>query len=82
MLSEEKKKERKQYYDDYFEKNEQKLKTDYICDICGGKYKLYSKSHHKKTKKHTIAIEMQKLKKDNEIMKNLVSNINKKIENM
>lgn len=71
-----------QYYNEYLEKNKEKLKKDYICEICGGKYKYISKSHHIKTKKHITMLEMQKLKKDNETMKNLVFDINKKIENI
>jgi hypothetical protein len=77
-----KKQNRQQYYKDYAEKNKDKLKEDFICEICGGKYKHMSRAHHIKTKKHIIGLELQKLKKDNETMKNLVSDINKKIENI
>lgn len=82
MTSEDKKKERLQYYNEYLEKNKEKLKKEYICEICGGKYKYISKAHHVKTKKHITALEIQKLKKDNDTMKNLVFDINKKIENI
>jgi hypothetical protein len=82
MLSEDKKKERLQYYNEYLEKNKEKLKQEFVCEICGGKYKYISKAHHVKTKKHITGLELQKLKKDNETMKNLVSDINKKIENI
>lgn len=70
-----KKQEKLQYYYDYIEKNKEKLKKNYICDICGGKYKYISKAHHIKTKKHVNMVEIQRLK-------NIISDINKKINVM
>ena len=40
------------------------------------------KAHHIKTKKHQNSLLIKKLQKDNETMKNLVFDINKKIENI
>ncbi len=75
-------KDRTEYFKEYFDKNKDKLMEEFICENCGGKYKKMSKAHHIKTKKHQNSILIQKLQKDNETMKNLVSEINKKIENI
>jgi len=74
--------DRKQYFKDYFEKNKDKLNEDFICDDCGGKYKKMSKANHFKTKKHQNSLLIQKLKKDNETMKNIILDVNKKFENI
>ena len=78
----EKNKDRKLYFKEYFDKNKNKLNEDFICEECGGKYKYLSKTSHFKTKKHQNAITIKKLQKDNETMKNMVFDINKKIENI
>ena len=78
----EKNQDRKQYFKDYFDKNKDKLNEDFICPFCGGKYKYMSKTNHYKTKKHINSLLIQKLQKDNETMKKLVSDINKKIEDI
>lgn len=76
------KNDRKEYFKKYFDENKEKLNQDFICEICGGKYKYISKTTHEKTKKHKNCLLINKLTKDNETMKNLVSEINKKIENI
>ena len=76
------KKDRAQYYKDYAEKNKEKLKQDFICDECGVKYKLANKTNHINTKKHQNSLLIKKLKNDNETMKNIISDVNKKIENI
>ena len=78
----ENKKDRKQYFKDYFEKNKDELSEKNICDICGGKYMKMSKANHFKTKKHIAGVEMKKIKEENERMKNIFGDINKKIENI
>lgn len=67
---------RQQYYNEYVEKNKEKLKKGYVCELCGGKYKYISKSHHVKTKKHKTAVELQNLRKDNMNMKKIVEEMN------
>lgn len=78
----EKNKDRKKYFKEYVEKNKGKLNENFICEECGGKYKYMSKTTHEKTKKHQNSLLIKKLQKDNETMKSLVSDINKKIENI
>ena len=80
MLS--KNKDRKQYFKEYVEKNKDKLNKDLVCDICAGKYKYVNKANHDKTKKHQNSLLLQKLQNDNEAMKNIISDIGKKIENI
>jgi hypothetical protein len=76
------KKNRTQYYREYAEKNKDKLREQYICELCGGKYNTANKANHIKTKKHQNIIFIQNLKKENERMKNIFGDINKKIENI
>jgi hypothetical protein len=76
------KKDRTQYYKDYAIKNKDKLKQDFICDECGGKFKLANKTNHNNTKKHINCLTIKKLKKDNEMMKNIISDVHKKIDNI
>ena len=73
-----KNKDRKQYFKDYFDKNKDKLNEENNCEDCGGKYKFVHKSNHIKTKKHQNSL----LKKENETLKNILSDICKKIENI
>ena len=81
-MSDIKNKNRKEYFKEYFDKNKEKLIEDFICEDCGGKYKKMSKAHHIKTKKHQNSLLIKKLQKDNETMKTMISDINKKIENI
>ena len=74
--------DRKQYYKDYAEKNKEKLREEFICEECGGKYKRANKTNHINTKKHQNSLFIKKLKNDNETMKNIILDVNKKIENM
>ena len=74
------KKDRKQYFKEYFEKNKNKLTKDIICDVCGGKYQKMNQTIHFNSKKHKTGLEMQKIKEENERMKNIFGDINKKIE--
>lgn len=76
------KKNRTQYYRDYAEKNKDKLREQHICELCGGKYNTANKANHLKTKKHQNQILIENLKNDNERMKNIFGDINKKIENI
>jgi hypothetical protein len=75
-------KNRTQYFKEYMKKNKEKLNEDFICEECGGKYKYMSKTTHEKTKKHQNSLLIKKLQKDNETMKTLITDINKKIENI
>ena len=81
-MSDIKNKDRKDYFKEYFDKNKDKLTENFICEDCGGKYKKMSKAHHIKTKKHQNSLLIKKLQKDNETMKTMISDINKKIENI
>jgi hypothetical protein len=76
----ENKKDRKQYFKDYFDKNKDELSEKFICDICGGKYMKMSKANHIKTKKHQNQLLINKLKNDNDTMKNIIYDVNKKFE--
>ena len=49
------------------------------CDLCGGKYKKCNKSHHYKTKLHTMMFEKNK-KKEEEFIKKVLENIKKLAE--
>ena len=71
-------KNRKEYFKEYFDKNKEKLNEEFVCNICGGKYKFVHKSNHIKTKKHQNSL----LKKEVETLKNIISDIGKKIENI
>ena len=77
-----KNKDRKEYFKEYFDKNKEKLNEDFICDECCGKYKYIHKAIHTKTKKHQNSLLLKKLQKDNEVIKNIISDISKKIENI
>jgi hypothetical protein len=76
------KKDRKVYYREYAEKNKEKLREHHVCDLCGGKYNTANKANHIKTKKHQNQILINNLKNDNDKMKNIFFDINKKIENI
>lgn len=76
------KKDRNQYYKNYFEENKEKLSEHFVCDICGGKYMKMSKANHFKTKKHQNQLLINKLKNDNSAMKNIILDVNKKIESI
>ena len=60
---------KKQYYKDYVDKNKDKLKEKFVCEVCGGKYEYRNITHHTKTSKH---IAMQKLKQENDDLKKLL----------
>lgn len=68
----------KKYVDD----NKDKLKEQFICEDCGGKYMKMSKAHHIKTKKHQNNLLFKKLQNENETIKKTISEINKKFENI
>lgn len=68
------------YMKKYNEENKDKLNEQFVCDICGGKYKKMNSAHHSKTKKHQDGLLIQKLKNENDEIKKSVSEINKKFE--
>jgi len=51
------------YRKKYYEEHKEKYKEYITCDICGGKYQLFNKSHHKNLKKHMNAVEKQEKEK-------------------
>jgi len=51
-------------YIKFKKKNKDKIKEKIICDICGGHYVYYSKSLHKKSKKHIFCL--NKIKNEND----------------
>ena len=71
---------RKQYFKDYFIKNKEKLTENFFCEECGGKYKKMGIAHHIKTKKHQNVLLIKKLQKENETIRNMIYDINKKVE--
>jgi hypothetical protein len=54
----------------WYMKNIDKMRTSVACNICGGKFTYYNKSHHIKSKKH---INATKYKNDN--IKKILHNI-------
>jgi hypothetical protein len=68
------------YMKKYIDDNKEKLKQQFICEECGGKYMKMSKAHHIKTKKHHNAILFKNLKKENDDIKKTISDVNKKFE--
>lgn len=54
----------------FYEKHPEKKTEQKKCEICGGKYLYYNKSHHYSTKKHTAVAEIGTLKKQLEEMVN------------
>jgi hypothetical protein len=72
------KKDRREYYKEYAEKNKDKLREDFICDVCGGKYKKANRTNHISTNKHQNSLLIKKLKNDNKNMKNIILDVNKK----
>jgi hypothetical protein len=74
--------DRKDYNKQYFLVNKQKLLEQIICPDCEGTYQKYNKASHIKTKKHKAGLEMQKLKKDINVLKNVFVELNKKMDNM
>lgn len=45
-------KKNREYYNNFINKNKEKLNETKQCDICLGRYKYMNKSHHVKTKLH------------------------------
>jgi hypothetical protein len=59
------KKDNKDHFNTFLEKNKDKLKEKQICPVCGGKYVYLNKYHHNKTKKHLFS---EKLINENYIL--------------
>lgn len=59
-----KKYDNKKYYQNFKEKNGEKLNEKSVCEICGGKYSYFNKAHHNKSKKHCMALEIIKRMED------------------
>jgi hypothetical protein len=57
-----KKYDTKKYYETFREKNKNSVCCSIVCEICGGKYSYFNKSHHQKSKKHLKALELNELK--------------------
>jgi len=57
-----KKYDTKKYYENFRNKNKEMVCCSIVCDICGGKYSYFNKSHHLKSKKHLREAEMKELK--------------------
>ncbi len=53
------------YRKKYYQEHKEKYRQYATCDICGGKYQLFNKFHHRALKKHLRAIEQ--MEKDKEI---------------
>lgn len=50
----------KNYYENFKNKNVDKIKEKSVCEICGGSYTYFNKSSHMKTKRHLNCVEMWK----------------------
>lgn len=50
----------KNYYENFKNKNVDKIKEKSVCKICSGSYTYFNKSSHTKTKKHLNCVEMWK----------------------
>jgi len=59
-----KKYDTKKYYQNFKEKNENKICEKLTCEVCGGKYSYFNKAHHNKSKKHCMALEIIKRVED------------------
>lgn len=54
------------YIKKWYNKNKDNLKEKQKCDICGGTYTRYNKSHHLKTQKHVrIVILLESFRNQN-----------------
>jgi transposase-like protein len=56
----------KRYYQTFKNKNTDKIREKVKCDICGGIYSYFNKSHHKQSKMHLKAINLVEYKTDAE----------------
>jgi len=52
-----KKYDSKKYYQNFKDKHNEIIKKKFTCELCGGKYTYFNKSHHLKTKKHLKTVE-------------------------
>lgn len=62
------KKTRREYHETFKHKNADKIKEKQTCELCGGHYQYFNKSHHVKSKKHIFVLiqnEINQLKKSN-----------------
>jgi len=60
-------KTKKEYYDNFINKNKERIDKQVKCDLCGGTYTYFNKSKHNNTKKHLYEIlknEISELKKN------------------
>lgn len=46
----------KAYYTTFKEKNNNKIHQVIVCDVCGGHFSYFNKSHHKASRKHEKAL--------------------------
>ncbi len=61
------------YRREYFERNRvEYFNVPHNCEICGGRYTFINKSHHNKSKKHQLALQNEKLKVENDLLKQLI----------
>lgn len=49
----------KEYMNNFVKKNENKIKESSICEVCGGSYKYFNKSHHKRSAKHLKILQIK-----------------------
>lgn len=66
-----KKENNKKYVDKCLKKKKENGLYRQICEICGGKYDVPSKTKHINTKNHQIAV----LKQENDLLKKQIKNI-------
>lgn len=63
---------RKKYYEEH---KKDSYKEELICELCGGKYKRYNKTHHNNTKRHKELQDYNKIKNELEELKNKIKNL-------
>lgn len=60
------KKTKKDHFKKFMNENKDKIKEQMNCDICGGSYTYFNKSHHNKSQRHLKSLQIIQ-NKDNKI---------------
>jgi len=51
-------KNKKDYFKKFVDGNKDKVKEQVMCDVCGGSYTYFNKSHHKKSQRHLKSLQI------------------------
>lgn len=68
-IEEKVKRDRKEENRKYYERHKEKLREKVLCVECGLEYQRSSRTLHERSKKHRMIVEMNKLKKEIEKLK-------------